>query len=218
VVIAALRPQTAKDNNCYNRDGSDHDCSQYLIRLVAIAISVSENPADGFHVYRTTENNYRDWPNAVVDQDYLVIAHKGGGAETNGQSIATVFSFRQMKDGVAGSSVKGFRIRQVNDQTPVAVVPVANVLTDVYSQAFFFIENLGSGKIKIWYIKKPSDTSAIFPETHPHGLRRREKYQLMELALAAAPLRAPLTTATCCTWCPISNSMTQRALNGLGMA
>ncbi len=161
VVVAALRPQTAKDNNCYNRDGSDADCSQYLIRLVAMAISVSENPADGFHVYRTTENNYRDWPNAVVDQDYLVIAHKSGSAESIGRSIVTVFSFKQMKDGLAGSSVKGFRIRQ-RDDTPLAVTPVANVLTDTNSQAFFFIENLGDGKIKIWYIKKPTDPAAIF--------------------------------------------------------
>lgn len=161
VLIAALRNQSSKDNNCYNRDGS-LDCSQYLIRLVAIAVSVSENPADGFHIYRTGENNYRDWPNASVDQDYLAIANKSGDSSSNGRSIVTVFSFSQMKDGV-GPTIDGFRIKQDDAaKTPQAVIPVANLQTNVYSRAFFFIENLGSGKIKVWYFKKPSTANNIF--------------------------------------------------------
>jgi hypothetical protein len=163
VVIAALRNQSARDNNCYNADGAI-DCAQYLIRLVAVAVSVSEDPSDGFHIYRTGENNYRDWPNAVVDKDYLVISNKGGGPLSNGTSIATVYSFVQMKDG-AGPVIDGFTVKQNdNTGTPQAVVPVGNVLTNQNGGAIFFLENKGSGKVRIWYIKKPNNAGSIFQD------------------------------------------------------
>jgi|GEM_PF-6840682 len=161
VIVAAIRNQSSAHNDCYNIDGKI-DCKKYVIRLAAFAVSVSENPADGFYIYRTTENNVRDWPNLAVDQDYLVLSYKGGNASTNGKSVVTVFSFRQMKDG-AGPSVDAFRIKQ-NDETdaPKGVTPVQNLLTNQYSQAFFFIENAGSEKIRIWYLKKPAVAADIF--------------------------------------------------------
>lgn len=163
VIVAALKNNTSRDNNYYNPSGS-RDCSQYLLRLVGIAVSVSENPADGFHFYRTEENNYRDWPNVVVDQDYLVIAHKGGGQFSEGTSIVSVYPFRQMMVGT--QNVEGFFIKQITPMgvSPKAVIPVTNLETDHKSQAFFFIEhaNGDQGQIKIWYIKKPSDPATIF--------------------------------------------------------
>lgn len=169
VVVAALRNQSSQDNNCYNANGAI-DCSQYLIRLIAIAVSVSENPADGFHIYRTGENNYRDWPRAIVDQDYLVIANNSPGSD--GSSVVTCFSFSQMKDG-QGPTIDGFRIKR-NDgtNTPKAVVPVTNLLTNQYSTTLFFLEQAegGSGTVKIWYLKKPPIASTIF-ENPPTTLK-----------------------------------------------
>lgn len=177
VVVAALRNQSSKDNNCYNADGAI-DCSRYLIRLVAVAVSASENPADGFYTYRTGENNYRDWPNAFVDQDYLVIANLGGGDDyTNGKSIVTVYNFRQMKDGVSGI-IQGFTIAQNNAaQTAGSLIPISNFQTNQYSEVFFFLENnywgtdgalharRNEGKAKIWYFTKPANAGTIFQ--HP---------------------------------------------------
>lgn len=174
VVVAALRNQSSKDNNCYNANG-EMDCSQYLIRLVAVAVSASENPADGFYIYRTGENNYRDWPNAFIDQDYLVISNLGGGDDyTNGKSIVTVYNFRQMKDGVSGV-IQGFTIAQNNAaQTAGSLIPISNLLTNQYSNVFFFLENnywgsddnlhgrRNEGKAKIWYFTKPANAGSIF--------------------------------------------------------
>lgn len=163
VVVSALRNESSRDHNQYNVSG-DRDCEQYLIRLVGIAVSVSEDPNDGFHIYRTGENNYRDWPNAVLDKDYLVIANKSGDEKSNGHSIVTVYNFQQMKDGV-GPTIDGFSILQDDAQnTPQTVVPVSNFLTNYMSEAFFFLQNKGTGsnKARIWYIKKPATPAAIF--------------------------------------------------------
>lgn len=176
VVVAALRNQSSKDNDCYNANGAI-DCSQYLIRLVAVAVSATEHPADGFYVYRTGENNYRDWPNAFIDQDYLVIANLGGGdAYTNGRSLVTVYNFRQMKDGLSGI-IQGFSIPQNNAaETAGSLIPVSNLLTNQNSEAFFFLENnyldaggmlhgrRSEGKAKIWYFTKPGNANAIFDQ------------------------------------------------------
>ena len=161
VIVSALRNSSARSNHEYNEDET-RDCEQYLIRLVAIAVSRSENPDDGFYFYRTGENNYRDWPNAVLDKDYLMIAHKGGDSKSNGHSIVTVYNFNQMKDGYSGP-LDAFSILQ-NDAnaTPASVIPVTNLLTNYRSQVFFFFENKGNGIAKIWYIKKPAVPATIF--------------------------------------------------------
>ncbi|MCX6320104.1 MAG: hypothetical protein NTW29_22685 [Bacteroidetes bacterium] len=171
IIIAALRNETSADNNYYNPDG-DKDCSPYLVRLVGIAVSVSENPMDGFYIYRTGENNYRDWPNAVADQDYLVLAHKAGDKYSNGHSIVTVYNYRQMMAGV-GPVINGFKILQNDDNgTPQTVIPISNTRTGNQSTAFFFLQNknLGAGKIKIWYIKKPANPATIF-QNPPSSLK-----------------------------------------------
>lgn len=44
-------------------------------RFFAIALSKTENPADGFFQYMDTESNYSDWPRAGINDGVLVIAH-----------------------------------------------------------------------------------------------------------------------------------------------
>lgn len=160
VIVAALKNETSRDNDDYNNPPT-RDCSKYLARFVGIAVSRSENPNDSFHVFRTKENNFRDWPRAVVDQDYLTLAHNGGGEKSLGTSIVTVFSFTQMKDGFG--TIANFTIPQVLNG-PVAVVPVANLLTNHMSQTQFFVEheNASDGIVKILYFRKPADPATIF--------------------------------------------------------
>ncbi|HEX6189155.1 MAG TPA: hypothetical protein VFZ40_13835 [Pyrinomonadaceae bacterium] len=46
-------------------------------RLVAFAVSKTDDPRDGFHQYILTENEFRDWPWMAVNGDHFVVAHKG---------------------------------------------------------------------------------------------------------------------------------------------
>jgi hypothetical protein len=44
-------------------------------RYVAIAVSKTEDPRDGFYQYATTESNYSDWPRIASAEGLLVVAH-----------------------------------------------------------------------------------------------------------------------------------------------
>jgi hypothetical protein len=44
-------------------------------RYVAIAVSKTEDPRDGFYQYATTESNYSDWPRIESADGQLVVAH-----------------------------------------------------------------------------------------------------------------------------------------------
>lgn len=46
-------------------------------RLLAIAVSNSEDPRQGFSQYITTESNYSDWPRMATSNGVLVMAHQG---------------------------------------------------------------------------------------------------------------------------------------------
>jgi hypothetical protein len=64
VIIAAVRGADI--------DGSTDDVAR---RYVAIAVSRSEDPRDGFEQWITTESNYSDWPRLGVGDGVLVVAH-----------------------------------------------------------------------------------------------------------------------------------------------
>jgi hypothetical protein len=66
-------------------------------RYVMLAVSVSENPADGFHLYAIKEANYRDWPTLAVNGNQLIVAHKN--AENPDGYVAIVFDLEQMRKG-----------------------------------------------------------------------------------------------------------------------
>lgn len=66
-------------------------------RLVAFAVSKTEDPRDGFHQYMLTENEYRDWPWMGVNGDHLIIAHN---AEAEGvEPVVSVVSVTSVKSG-----------------------------------------------------------------------------------------------------------------------
>ena len=53
-------------------------------RYVAIAVSRTEDPRDGFDQYATTESNYSDWPRIASGDGVLVVAHNAcKGPENN---------------------------------------------------------------------------------------------------------------------------------------
>ena len=45
-------------------------------RYIAIAVSRSEDPRDGFNEYITTTSNYADWPLAAVGENGIVAGHR----------------------------------------------------------------------------------------------------------------------------------------------
>lgn len=64
----------------------------------AFAVSISEDPRDGFHQYMVTETNSVDWPRIAVKNDNFIIAHNG--IPKDGKPVARVFSVTNMVNGV----------------------------------------------------------------------------------------------------------------------
>jgi hypothetical protein len=66
-------------------------------RLLAVAVSRTDDPRDGFYTYVLIENNYRDWPWMAVDGDWMILSHLG--AEQPGGAAATLVSLADMRLG-----------------------------------------------------------------------------------------------------------------------
>ena len=68
---------TLGDSPVKNYTGDTGLCVQER-RYVALAVSKTEDPRDGFHQYMLTDNLPADWPWMAVHGDHVVITHKGG--------------------------------------------------------------------------------------------------------------------------------------------
>jgi hypothetical protein len=79
-------------------------------RYLMIAVSVSENPADGFHLCAVKESNYRDWPTLAVVGNQLIVGHKN--AENRDGYAALVFDLSAMRSGA--KRPRFFRLDQSN--------------------------------------------------------------------------------------------------------
>lgn len=66
-------------------------------RYLAIAVSRTDDPRQGFHQYMPTWSNYRDWPWMSINGDYLITAHKGS-EDPNGP-VAAVFHLPALMSG-----------------------------------------------------------------------------------------------------------------------
>jgi len=66
-------------------------------RLVAFAVSKTEDPRDGFHQYMLTENEYRDWPWMGVNGNHFIVAHNAE-AEDN-EPVVSVVAVQAIKSG-----------------------------------------------------------------------------------------------------------------------
>ncbi len=70
-------------------------------RYIAIAISNTEDPRDGFRQYMTTEGNYADWPRMAIGDGILVVAHNSGKQEADLRPVAYVFALDDLRTGAA---------------------------------------------------------------------------------------------------------------------
>ena len=80
-------PPVTDTSPCLNKDdpdsiddrckrGSNEYCD-LVRRLVAFAVSKTEDPRDGFYQYIMTANEYRDWPWMAVNRGHFTVAHHG---------------------------------------------------------------------------------------------------------------------------------------------
>ena len=157
VVAAALRNHT--------RRPSRPECEGLVIRLIGWCVFDENLAAD---IYRTGENNVRDFPRMTVDQDYLVFAHDGEGY--NHTSIATFFSFPDMAQ--RKLPLRSFTLERRDIVTPRSLIPVQNHLPSL--DTLFFLEKPDKENfqaINVWYLKKPDIRSDIFKDP-PRDLRQ----------------------------------------------
>lgn len=66
-------------------------------RLVAIAVSRTSDPRDGFFTYMFVESNYRDWPWIAVDGDWVILSHQG--REDPAGPVSSLVSLADMRAG-----------------------------------------------------------------------------------------------------------------------
>lgn len=63
----------------------------------AFAVSISEDPRDGFHQYMVTDTNAVDWPRMAVKDNNFIVAYNG--VPTDGKPVARVFSVPKLLNG-----------------------------------------------------------------------------------------------------------------------
>lgn len=68
-------------------------------RLLALAVSRTADPRDGFFTWVFLENNYRDWPWMAIDDGWIILSHKGG--EQPQGPAATLVSLADLRVGKA---------------------------------------------------------------------------------------------------------------------
>lgn len=160
VILAALRNQVTRTCAPCVTVLQKNECNDYAVRLVAWAVSASEDPMQGWYFYRTGKSNYRDWPRFTVDQDYMVIANNGPGDD--GSAMVQVYSFPDMVQGKG--SIRKFTIHRQDAMLPVrSVIPVPNHLSNSLENFIYFAQKVDENRgLSIWYIKKPGVRSAIF--------------------------------------------------------
>jgi hypothetical protein len=90
--------------------GVDPYCWRYLL----IAVSKSENPADGFYLYQSAEY-YSDWPRVGVSGNYYVVSYHGESSYAEYDAHKPVVTLYLLDDLAAGVGAIGF--------SPAPVVP-----------------------------------------------------------------------------------------------
>jgi hypothetical protein len=120
VILSAARANTG-----YLKADTVAPNDPWVRRFVAIGISRTEDPRDGFHLYITAETNYSDWPRVSAQNGVVVVAHNSYQTTQKREGptpVAYVFSLDSMGKG---------RPRPTNHkifstQTGGSVMPVVN--------------------------------------------------------------------------------------------
>ena len=154
IILAALRNQVYKkslfgSDECSISDSELDVCEQGAIRLVAFAISKTEDPRDGFYQYVKLENNYRDFPQVAVDRVMLVFAHGDPHGNKMGSSSASFVSLRDLKSGEPAPRSFSIPYLPASEGNPVRVIPCTNQLGP--ERFFFFIRPVGD-EVRFYYL------------------------------------------------------------------
>lgn len=96
-VAANVRNKIWKDDPPSNPGGS---LDALVRRYVAIAVSRSEDPREGFHQYLVLENNYFDFPWLAVTGDAVLVSHVNVDAADNSLRAGYVFSALDVTSGL----------------------------------------------------------------------------------------------------------------------
>jgi hypothetical protein len=72
------------------------DVNQYSWRYTLLAVSVSENPSDGFYTYQLPQY-YSDWPRVGVSGNYLVVAYHGSSSSN---PLVTLYPMSELAQNV----------------------------------------------------------------------------------------------------------------------
>lgn len=127
----------------------DRDVCTAVRRHVAIAVSKTADPRDGFHLYAIIPNNYRDFPWATINGDVLLINNHG--EEMAHGAVATGISISDLEAGhFRPSYFQYFR----EDVTPYVSVrlPQHGAATDGVTLMY----GVGSGKTTLFAFPQPA--------------------------------------------------------------
>lgn len=106
-------------------------CDSVPHRSIAVAVSKTEDPRDGFHQYMVTHNRYRDWPWMEIVDDKVVVGSLGKGsyASSKNHPLLTIFDKNDINSG--RRHPKYFIIR-----------PKDNVMSQLNSGLKYNVENM----------------------------------------------------------------------------
>lgn len=96
-------------------------------RLIALAVSRTSDPRDGFHQYMITDNIYRDFPWMAINGDRVMVGGVGRESNDTTTPVATVLdtsdlrlgnrhpAYVQYFSGDLGGSIRAIPVRHFND-------------------------------------------------------------------------------------------------------
>lgn len=150
VVISA-----ARNKFWWNDDELPEDQWPWSRRYVALAVSKTDDPRDGFHQWMIAESNYADWPRLALANGMLVLGHASHSSSTDGEKpVAYVFDFAALRAGDADPPRFVYFPEHVGAQGVDGgnVVPVSHL--DAGSKHAFLLQPDGQ-RFRIWGFRKP---------------------------------------------------------------
>ena len=127
----------------------DRDVCEAVRRHVAIAVSKTADPRDGFHLYAIIPNNYRDFPWATINGDVLLINHHG--EEMAHGAVATGVSLSELEAGHFRPSYFQYFREDVAPYVSVRL-PQHGAATDGVTLMY----GVGNGKTTLFAFPQPS--------------------------------------------------------------
>lgn len=143
-----------------------YDSGPEARRYIAIAVSRTPDPRDGFNQYITTTSNYADWPLGAVGEDGIVVGHRQ--KPESGKPAIYWFGLTAAENNVVSPPYKEFGLPAFGgDGAPKPVAPYGD------AEGLFWFINDQSSPSRIDALTDEADLSAATPSgtsfTPPHG-------------------------------------------------